>query len=104
METVLNYSKETQETRLLTEGWVKDTAGSMAVTDLAGANVGLRERATWFANSGVVEFVGRPHLDICHQSRLIPPKIDLFQKLMSGTSQFVCISAQPGANAQQEQF
>ena len=104
METVLNYSQETQETRLLTEGWVKDTAGSMAVTDLAGANVGLRERATWFANSGVVEFVGRPHLDICHQSRLIPPKIDLFLKLMPAPSQFVCISAPPAANAQQEQF
>ena len=76
----------------------------MAVADLAGANAGLRERATWFANSGVVEFVGRPHLDIFHQSRLIPPKVDLFLKLMPAPSQFVCISAPPVGNAQQEQF
>ena len=104
METALNYSKETQETRLLSEGWVKDTAGSMAVTDLAGANTGLRDRATWFATSNVVEFVGRPHCDIFHQSRLIPPKIDLTLKLIPAPSQFVCISAPPGQNAQQEQF
>ena len=74
LETLLNYSEEVQKNRLLTEGWVKDTAAQMAVTDLAGANIGLKDRATRSATSKLMNLVGRPHLDIFHQGRLICSK------------------------------
>ena len=73
LETMLNYSEQTQKTRLLSVGWAKDTARHMAVTDLADANTCLRDRATRFTASAVIELVGRPYLDTFHQSRIIPP-------------------------------
>ena len=38
VETLLKYSKETQETRLLCEGLTKDTTGHVNVTALGGNN------------------------------------------------------------------
>ena len=77
----------------------------MAVTDLANANTGLRDRAIRFAASAVIELVGRLHLDIFYQSRLIPPGIALRIKLLSLANKFVCICPPPaGQNVVQEQF
>ena len=47
-------------------GLGKDTARQMALIDLAGANTGVKDRATRFAASGVIKLVGRPYLDIFH--------------------------------------
>ena len=104
IETILNFSEETQKTRLITEGWYKDTAGQMAVTDMGGANIGLKDRATRLAKSVVIELVGRPHLDIFHQSRVLPPGLTLRIKLIPSSNQFVCISPAPAGNNAQEQF
>ena len=49
LETLLNYSKETQETRLLCEGWGRDTANYLDKTAANGVNRGLVARATMFA-------------------------------------------------------
>ena len=76
----------------------------MAVTDLAGANTGLASRATRFARSAVIELVGRPHLDLFHQSRIIPPGIILRIKLIPSSNQFVCICPAPGQNAAHDNF
>ena len=100
LDTILNYSEETQKTRLLSENWAKDTARQMAVTDLAGANIGLKDRATRFAARAVIELVGRFQLDIFHQSRIKPPGIALRIKLLPSANQFVCICPPPaGRNA-----
>ena len=104
LETLLNYSEEVQKNRLLTEGWVKDTAAQMAVTDLAGANIGLKDRATRSATSTLMNLVGRPHLDIFHQGRLICPNVALRIKLIPSSNQFACISPPPAAQGVQEQF
>ena len=104
LETILNFSEDTQKTRLITEGFYKDTAGHMAVNEMAGANIGLKDRATRLSKSVVIEMVGRPHLDIFHQNRVLPPGLTLRIKLIPSSSQFVCISPAPGANAVQEQF
>ena len=52
--TLLNFSKEIQETRLLCEGWTKDTSGHMGVIAVGENNVGCNTRATKFARSAVV--------------------------------------------------
>ena len=77
----------------------------MAVTDLAGANIGLRNRASRFPASPVIELVGRFHLAIFHQSRIIPQGIALRIKLLPSVNQFVSICPTlAGQNAVQEQF
>ena len=93
----------TQQTRLLCEGWTKDTTGHMCVTAVDWNNAGLNGRAATIARSTVVELIGRPHLDVSNQKRLIPPNIDLHLKLMPNSSNLLCKSAAPG-RAQQENY
>ena len=76
----------------------------MGVTEVAGANAGLNTRSMTFATSTVVELVGRPHLDVFHQDRLISPGIDLHMKLISAADSFVCKSAAPGEGAAQQNY
>ena len=76
----------------------------MGVTEFAGANAGLNTRAVTFATSTVVELVGRPHLDVLNQHRLISPAIDLHMKLIPAAYSFVCKSAAPGAGTVQQNY
>ena len=101
--TLINFSKETQKTRLLCEGWTKDTTGQMGVTDVAGDNDGLRTPAAQFASRRVVELIGRPHLEVFQQDRLIPPGVDVHLKLIPSANNFVYKSAAP-QNAQQQNY
>ena len=93
--------KEIQETRLLCERWTKDTSRHMSVTAVGGNNAVLNARAAALARSTVVELIGRPHLDVFNQERLIFPNIDLHMKLMLSSNNLVCESEAPGQGAQQ---
>ena len=93
VESLLNYSKETLKTRLMCEGWTKTTTGHVNVTAVDGNNVGLNARVVNFARNTPVELIGRPHADVFHQNRLIPPNVDLNIKLMPFPNNFVCKSA-----------
>ena len=75
----------------------------MNVTDVTGANVGLRTRAERFARSNVVELIGRPHLDVFQQDRLIPTRVDDHLRLIPAGNNFVCklVAPQQGGAAQQ---
>ena len=103
-KTLLNYSKETQGTRLLCDGWTKNTSGQMRVTAVGGNHTGLNARAVDFARSAVVELIGRPHLDVWHQERLIPLNVDFHMRLMPSPNNFVIKSAAPAQNSVQENF
>ena len=61
----------------------------MNVTAVGGNNAGLNARAATFARITLVELIGRPHLDVVHQERLIPPNIDLHMKLIPSPNDFV---------------
>ena len=76
----------------------------MNVTAVGGNNAGLNARAATFSKSTLVELIGRRHLDVFHQERLIFPNIDLQMKLIPSQNDFVCKSAAPAANAQQENY
>jgi len=104
LETLINYSEETQKTRLLAKGWTKDTSGHMGVTAVNGNNAGLVTRTARFATSTEVELVGRPHLDVFQQNKLIPAGVDLHLKLIPSASNFVIKSAAAGQNQQQENY
>ena len=66
VETLFNYSKETQETQLLCEGWTKDTIVHVNVISVGKNNAGLNARVVNIARSTVVELIGRPHTDVFH--------------------------------------
>ena len=102
LESLLHFCKEVQEIRHLSERWTKDTTGHIIVTAVGGNNAGLNARAATFARSTFVELIGRSHLNVFHQERLIPPNIDFHMKLIPSPNDFVCKSAMPDANAQQE--
>ena len=104
LECLLNFCKEVKETRLLSEGWTKDTSEHMNVTAVGGNNAELNARAATFARSTIVELIGLPYLDVFHQERLIPPNIDLNMKLIPSLNEFVCKSAARVGNAQQENY
>ena len=104
LESLLNFCKKVQETRLLSKGWTKGTSGHMNVTAVSGNKAGLNARAATFVRSTLVEIIGRPHLDVFHQERLITPNIDLHMKLIPSPNEFVCKSAAPGQGAQQKNY
>ena len=64
IESLLNYVKETQETRLLWQSWTKNTTGHMNVIAVGGNNAALNARAATFVRSTVVELIGRRHADV----------------------------------------
>ena len=101
IENLINYDSHIAKTRLMAEGWTKDTAGHVEDPDPAGTNVGLTARTTWFATSRVVTLVGRPHLDLFHQEKLIPANIDLKLRLIPNSSSFLLKTLAPtGSNLQ----
>ena len=100
IENLINYNRLVSQTRLLAEGWKKDTAGHMNVTDITGNNLGLRSRAACFARSRGVTLIGRPHLDLFHQEKLIPSNIDLKLRFIPHKSSFLLKTAAPGDHAQ----
>ena len=54
----------------------KNTTGHIGLTAVGMNNDGLNARAATFARITVVELIGPPHLNVCHQERRIFLKID----------------------------
>ena len=89
-ETFLSYTKEVQDTRLDAECWKKDTVGSFDNFEVsaAGTNEGFKARAAKFSRSNSVVLFGRPHLDLFHQDKDIPPKCPIFLRLIPAQTNF----------------
>ena len=103
LETILNYPKEVLDTRMLCEGWVKDTAEQMDVTNPAGANSGLKTRTKAYAQSNVVRLMGRLHLDLFHQEKILPSMAKIKIRMIPHKYPFVLKTAAPtGSDAQHE--
>ena len=97
LETLINYSDDVKKTRLITEGWYQDTHGASIEEAEPANNTGLVSRETnYVAASPMVQLVGRPHVDIFQQDKLIPPSVDLRLKLIPADDKFVIISADAG--------
>lgn len=102
IETITNYDRNILETRMLSEGWLKDKAGKMNLT--AGENTGIVERGRGYANSVTKTLIGRPHLDLFHQERLIPPNLDLFFSFVPNDNKWLLKTPPPGGNDPQPGF
>ena len=81
LETLLNCNGDIQKYRLKSEGWHKDKHDKMDKAEPTD-NTGLVERRKYCAESPDIFLIGRPHADVFHIDKLIPPGIDMSVKFM----------------------
>lgn len=65
-----------------------DTSGSVDVTDPSGTNSGLFDRAAFTKEGGVLDVIGRLHVDVCQQDRFLLNGVPLNIKLWQSTDPF----------------
>ena len=87
LETVLNYGKETKETELSGLSlYAKDTESHFNAG--LNENMGFRRRQEKIAGSRVIELLGRLHIDMCEQNRLVPNGVQLKFRLIRNSNAF----------------
>lgn len=101
LETLLTYSAHVLKTRAYSEGWAKDTEGKFDdITIADGApNLGHKSRAARFAESASVTLIGRPHLDLFHQDKDLPPGVRIALRFIPSATDFVLKRAADNAAA-----
>ena len=90
IETLLNHGYDEKTSQLSSELFFKDIAGRLNVYDTADANPneGFNKRAQMFKLSSSVDMIGRLHLDIFHQERLLLNMVDVKIKLIRSKPEF----------------
>ena len=85
LETLLSYGPAAKESYLTAAMWYKDTAKHMEDHQL---NKGFKSRQEWSMGSKQVVMIGRPHLDLCFQDRLMLNGIDIKMRLVRSKDAF----------------
>ena len=98
METLLTHGNGIKTSELTAGLFYKDTAGQMEVADPTGANTGLKERNSFTKESQTVALMGRLHLDISNQDRLLLNGVDVRIKLIRSKNEFCLMSSEADAN------
>ena len=101
LETSLTFSEQVGKTRLVAEGWVKDHGTGDDLDDFRRAdspNTGFKTRAAKFAQSSVVTLIGRPHLDLFHQDKDLPPNCSIKLRLLPHENGFSLNRPDGGGN------
>ena len=94
LETLANYSSYVQEKRLVSEGWLLDTASHFdAPNGHDGANAGLVARKAWIHQSRHHRLILRPRLDLFHQDCDLPPNTDVRLRLIPNRDEFYLITS-----------
>ena len=79
LETLLSYGPAAKESYLTAAMWYKDTPKHMEDHQL---NKGFKSRQEWSLGSKQVVMIGRPHLDLCFQDRLMLNGVDIKMRLV----------------------
>jgi hypothetical protein len=77
INTAFRYSKDAQDGQLFSVGYIRDEAAKM--DDVA--NTGFVKRKVWTDLGATKEFIGKLHLGMFNQERLLVPGADLKLKL-----------------------
>ena len=85
LETLLSYGPAAKESYLTAALWYKDTAKHMEDHQL---NKGFKSRQLWTMGSRQVVMIGRPHLDLCFQDRLMLNGVDIKMRLVRSKDAF----------------
>ena len=86
IETLLTYGAGAKESHLTGSLWYKDTAGHM--DDVTNDNKGFTKRRKWIKNSRSVTMIGRPHVDLCFQDRLMLNGVDMKMRFVRSKNVF----------------
>jgi hypothetical protein len=86
LETLLSYGSSAKESYLTAAMWYKDTFGHM--DDKDGDNKGLQSRQRSTLASKQITMIGRPHLDLCFQDRLMLNGVDIKMRLVRSKDAF----------------
>ncbi|GBL87016.1 hypothetical protein AVEN_218725-1 [Araneus ventricosus] len=97
IETLLNHGFNSKTSQLSSVLYYKDTAGGFNIFDESSTtpNEGFNERASPFKNSATVDMIGRLHVDIFNQERLLLNLVDLKIKLIRSKPEF-CLMGNEG--------
>lgn len=85
LETLLSYGASAKKSFLTAAMWYKDTAGSM---NSLSENKGFEVRQELSDASKSFSLIGRPHLDLCFQERLILNGIDIKMRFVRNKNEF----------------
>ncbi|GBN55099.1 hypothetical protein AVEN_25260-1 [Araneus ventricosus] len=96
IESLLNYGSDYKKSFLISECFVKDSAGSLDETDPAGDNEFLKKRASLIEKSKVLDLIGNLHCDIFYQDRLFLNLVDSKVKLIRSKPEFCLIAPANG--------
>ncbi|GFX85347.1 uncharacterized protein F54H12.2 [Trichonephila clavipes] len=90
IETLLNHGYDSKISQLTSEVYYKDTAGRMNIYDEddKDPNEGFNKRVSLFKNSATVDMMGRLHVDLFNQDRLLLNLVDLKIKLIRSKTEF----------------
>lgn len=92
----VNFLQVGQRHLSLFEEWTQDINKYMGITAIAGNIANFNARVATFIRNTVVELIGRPHLVVVQQERLIFFKISFHMKLMPSWNNFACKLAASG--------
>ncbi|GFT20817.1 uncharacterized protein F54H12.2 [Trichonephila clavipes] len=96
LETILNHGYDSKTSQLSSEIYYKDTAGRMNIyDDDKEPNEGFNKRASLFKKSATVDMIGRLHVDLFNQDRLLLNLVDLKIKLIRSKPEF-CLMGNEG--------
>ena len=86
LETLLTYGPAAKKSHLTSSLWYKDKSGHM--DDATNANDGFTKRRKWVQNSRSVTMIGRPHVDLCFQDRLMLNGVDMKMRFVRSKDSF----------------
>ena len=86
LETLLTYGPAAKKSHLTGSLWYKDTADHM--DDVTDVNEGFSNRRKWINNSRSVTMIGRPHVDLCFQDRLMLNGVDMKMRFVRSKDTF----------------
>jgi hypothetical protein len=93
MTDLINSTQDFQKYRLQSEGWHKDDYEHID-EDAPKDNKGLLARQKYCAESPEFVLIGRPHVDVFHIDKLIPPGIDMSVKFLPNDDKFIFMSTE----------
>ena len=85
LETLLSFGPAAKESYLTMSMWYKDTAGHMDTPD---TNNGFLKRRNSILGSKEIVMIGKPHLDLCFQDRLMLNAVDIKMRLNRSKDSF----------------
>ena len=105
METLANYESDVLKTRLKCDGYeAPPRSWTTRIRRMQEPTTGIKARAGYFKAWRIYRLILRPHADLFHQAKLIPPGVKLNIQLVPNRAPFFIKTAAPDEHAEQAQY